>query len=465
MIFKFCKTFFLLTLTFATCEAKISLSGLFSNHMVLQRESQVAMWGKAKANTNVALTTSWNKITYKILSDANGNWKVQVATSAAGGPYQIIIDDGQPFILSDILLGEVWVCSGQSNMEMPLRGNSSPILNASEIILNADNENLRLYRVSREASLTKIDGSKGFWMKSNPENARDFSALAFQYGKIIQERLKVPVGIILSTVGGTMIQSWMSAESLKAFPEVKIPVILDTVKSAHRLPTTLYNGMIAPIVGYGIKGFIWMQGESNRHEPQLYGHLFPAMVNQWRNDWGLGVLPFYYVQIAPFGSTDQKRSGPKLRESQLNALKLIPNAGMVSAMDVGMEMDIHFMDKTTLAQRLSYWALGKTYGIKGIEYQSPMFKLMEVKDHQAIITFENTAYLTSYKKEVVQFEVAGADQIFHRAKAQILANRITVSSDKVGRPVAVRYAFTEWAVAEIFSNNGLPASSFRTDDW
>lgn len=228
-------------------------------------------------------------------------------------------------------------------MEMPLRGNSSPILNASEIILNADNPNLRLYRVSRATTLTPITDPKGQWEESTSETAREYSALAFQFGQILQRKLKVPVGLILSSVGGTMIEAWMSPASLKSYPEVIIPVSLDSMQTAYRKPVTLFNGMIAPIIGYGIKGFIWFQGESNRHEPELYEKLFPVMVADWRKQWGLGDIPFYYVQIAPFGSSDKTRNGPRLREAQLNAMKVIPNSGMVPAIDVGMENDIHFM--------------------------------------------------------------------------------------------------------------------------
>ena len=367
--------------------------------------------------------------------------------------------------LHNVLIGEVWFCSGQSNMEMALRGNSAPILNASEIILNADNPNLRLYRVGRAAVISPAAESKGQWMESTSETARDFSALAFQYGQILQKKLKVPVGIILSSTGGTMIEAWMSKSSLHAFPEVKIPEQLDPAQAAHKEPTVLYNGMIAPLVGYGIKGFLWLQGESNRHEPELYEKLFPVMVADWRKNWGLGDIPFYYVQIAPYGGKDKTRNGPRLREAQLNAAKVIPNSGMVSALDVGMETDIHFMDKTTIAQRSAYWALGKTYDIKGINYRSPELKSMQIKSDTAVLTFNYAPYLTSYRKPLTLFEIAGDDKKFYPAKAVIKANEVAVSSENVAKPVAVRYAYKEWVKGELFNNDGLPASSFRTDDW
>lgn len=458
--------FILLCLCFSIrTTAKIQLPSIFTDNMVLQQQSAIRLWGHAKPNARLSIMGSWDRKNYTLQVPASGKWNLKIQTPKAGGPYTLSFNDGSLLSLHNILIGEVWLCSGQSNMEMALRGNSSPILNASEIILNADNPSLRLYRVSRAATIAPAADLKGQWMESTSATARDFSALAFQYGQILQKKLKVPVGIILSSTGGTMIEAWMSKNSLIAFPEVKVPESLDPAQAVHKEPTVLYNGMIAPLLGYGIKGFLWLQGESNRHEPELYEKLFPVMVADWRKNWGLGDIPFYYIQIAPYGGTDKTRSGPRLREAQLNAAKVIPNSGMVSALDVGMETDIHFMDKTTLAQRSAYWALGKTYGIKGISYHSPELKSMEIKGDTAILTFNYAPYLTSYRKPLTLFEIAGEDKKFHPAKAVIKANQVSVSSQEVARPVAVRYAYKEWVKAELFNNDGLPASSFRTDNW
>ncbi|MEJ5993784.1 sialate O-acetylesterase [Pedobacter sp. Du54] len=447
------------------CFAKVSLPSIFSNHMVLQQKSKAALWGKAKSNATVIIIPSWDKKTYTLKTNDDGNWKVNIATPTAGGPFEISFDDGEKLKLNDILIGEVWVCSGQSNMEMPLRGNSSPILNASEIIMNADNSKLRLFRVGRATSAAPVADLKGNWMPSTSETAREYSALAFQYGQILQKKLNVPVGIILSTVGGTTVEAWMSNGSLKDFPEVKILSSLTEVKDQHKYATTLFNAMIAPLVGYGVKGFLWFQGESNRHNPERYELYFPAMVADWRKQWGLGELAFYYVQIAPYDGKDKTRSGPRLREAQLKDSKIIPNSGMISALDVGMDNDIHFMDKTTLAQRASYWALGQTYGIKGIAYKSPELSRMKIDSEKAVLTFDNAPYLTSYRKPLTLFEIAGEDKVFYPATATLKANQVTVQSDKVTKPVAVRYAYKEFVKAELYNNDGLPASSFRTDTW
>ena len=457
--------FIITALSTSFCFAKILLPNIFGDNMVLQQQSKVAFWGKAKANGQVVITTSWDKKIHSIKANAAGKWKLNVVTPMASGPFEITFNDGEKLILKNILIGEVWVCSGQSNMEMPLKGNSSPILNASEIIMNADNPSLRLFKVGRATSALPMADIKGQWMLANSATARDYSALAFQYGQILQKKLKVPVGIILSTVGGTTVEAWMSNNSLKDFPDVKILTNLDSIKDQHKYATTLFNGMIAPIVGYSVKGFLWFQGESNRHNPELYEKYFPAMVGDWRKQWGLGDIPFYYVQIAPYDGKDKTRSGPRLREAQLKNSKIIPNSGMISALDVGMENDIHFMDKTTLAQRASYLALGQTYGIKGIAYKSPEFNNIKIDSGKAILTFDNAPYLTSYRKPLTLFEIAGADKIFYPAKAEISKNQVTVQSDKVLKPVAVRYGYKEYLKAELYNNDGLPASSFRTDNW
>lgn len=448
-------------------KAKIRLPALIGPNMVLQQRTQTTLWGWARANSRVKVTTSWDRKTYTVKADTQGKWRATVTTPAAGGPHTLVFNDGEELRIGNVLVGEVWVCSGQSNMGMPMRGfNSQPILNGNALIAASGNPALRLFSVSQASSLTPEADCKGQWEQATPAAVREFSAVAYQFGQLLQQQLKVPVGLVLSAVGGTRIQSWMSAPSLRAFPEVHVPTSLDTVKAPHKEATTLFNGMIAPLVSYGIRGFIWYQGESNRHEPVLYETLFPAMVSDWRQQWRQGELPFYYVQIAPFGSTDKTRNGPRLREAQLRSMAVIPNAGMVSVMDVGMEKYIHFMDKTTPAQRLLYWALAKTYGINGIMCSGPVFKALTVTGSKAMLTFDYADYgLTSFGKPLTLFEIAGADKVFYPATATIKSGSIEVESERVLTPVAVRYAYKEFVVGDLFNNDGLPASSFRTDTW
>ena len=449
-------------------QAKIRLPALIGPNMVVQQRSQAPLWGWARPGAAVSVSTSWNKKIYTAKADAQGRWRVQVSTPGAGGPYSLTFSDGEPLTIGNVLAGEVWICSGQSNMEMPMRGfNSQPILNGNALITNSTNSKLRLFKLARATSLTPQADCKGQWEMATPSTVREFSAIAYQYGRYLQEQLGVPVGLVLSAVGGTRIESWMSAASLRAFPEVKIPTSLDTVKAPHKEASTLFNGMVAPLLGYGVRGFIWYQGESNRHEPALYERLLPAMVADWRQqEASPGELPFYYVQIAPFGSSDKARSGPRLREAQLRDLAFIPHSGMASTMDVGMEKYIHFMDKTAPAHRLAYWALANTYGIKGISYSGPVYKDMTVSGRKATLSFNYAEYgLTAFGKPLTLFEVAGADKVFYSATATIKSCKVEVESEQVATPVAVRYAYKEFVMGDLFNNDGLPASSFRTDDW
>ncbi len=449
--------------------AKIVLPSFFCDNMVLQQQSNVPIWGKSEKNSNIILFTSWNKKTSFTKADENGRWKIFVQTPKAGGPFTLTIKDKETVILSNVMIGEVWFCSGQSNMEMPMRGfKNQPVLNSNEILITADNSNLRLLTINRNASINVSDTCSGKWQISNSETAKEFSAVAYQYGAMLQKKLNIPVGIIVSCWGGTTIQSWMSEETLNGFSEIKKIVISDSTKDKHKFSSTLFNGMIAPIVGYGIKGFLWYQGESNRHEPELYGKLFPAMVTSWRNLWDTKtILPFYYVQIAPFGGKDTTRSGKHLREAQLKAMKSIPDAGMAVTLDIGDETFIHFPDKTTVAKRLLYWALAKTYNYKGIEYSGPVYKYIKIENNKVNVYFDYTENgLTSFGKELQNFEIAGANKIFYPAMAKINDDKsVQVSNDEVKNPAAVRYAFKEYVKGDLYNNAGLPASSFRTDNW
>lgn len=448
--------------------AKVKLPAVLSDHMVLQQQSAVSLWGTADAGAQVKVTTSWDGKIYRTNCNRSGEFELKVKTPAAGGPFEISFNDGELLRISDIMIGEVWICSGQSNMSMTLRGfPKQPILNAEKIIAAAGNEQLRLFKLQRTASLNPVKDVKGNWMVSAPESAEAFSAMAYQYGEMLQRKLKVPVGLILTAVGGTQIQAWMSRTDLKAFQQVKIPSDLDTVKEPHKQPTALYNGMVAPLLKFRIRGAIWCQGEANRDDPALYERLFPAMVAGWRRDWNLPGLPFYYVQIAPLNSRDKRPTIVLVREVQQNALNNIPNAAMVSTIDVGMERFIHYMDKTTPAVRLANCALAKTYHFKNIPCEGPVYQSMKIDGEQVKVSFLYSGKgLKAVADTLSQFEIAGEDQVFYPAHATITSgNIITVATLKVKKPVALRYAFHNWVTAEVFNADGLPLSSFRTDKW
>jgi sialate O-acetylesterase len=451
--------------------ATITLPAIIGSNMVLQQQSEVALWGTAKNNAKVTVTTSWNGRRYTVNAGSDGAWKLKVQTPAAGGPYEITLSDGTPLKLTDILIGEVWVCSGQSNMEMPVKGfKNQPILNSADILMKADNPQIRLFHVPKKISRTPVPSCETAWKASDGATAASFSAVGFQFAQMLQERLKVPVGIIESTWGGTLIEAWMGEPMLQPFAtEIKVPAVTDTLNMKPNDPTGLYNGMIAPIRGYGIKGALWYQGESNRLRPAQYEKLLPAMVKGWRNVWDAGDWAFYYVQIAPFTYKDDSGEAGKLREAQLRAESQMPNAGMAVSMDVGEELNIHPPDKTIISKRLLYLALARTYGYKSIPCEGPVYKSMQVSGDTAKLSFDYASNgLTTFGKPLAPlFEVAGADKVFHPAETAVITREggINVRSSSVKTPAAVRYAFKAWTVGTLYNTEGLPASSFRTDDW
>ncbi|TAM94558.1 MAG: sialate O-acetylesterase [Chitinophagaceae bacterium] len=449
---------------------KIKLPSIIGNDMVLQQLSNVPLWGESNSNTIVKVTTSWNHKTYRTRSDATGHWKIRISTPEAGGPYKITFDDGSVLTLKDILIGEVWVCSGQSNIEISLEGyGNTPILHANDILMKADNPDLRLFHVQRAVSNSPLADCTGAWKISTSESASTFSAVGFQFAQMLQHILKVPVGIIESAWGGTPIEAWMDKKSLQSFPYIHTPVPNDSTKPDRLRPTCLFNGMIAPIAGYGIKGFLWYQGNGNvTHPGHVYDYdkLMVAMVNEWRNLWKLDTLPFYYVQIAPWKYGKYRDSVPYLWAAQQRAQSEIPHSGMVVTVDIGSQYTVHPPDKTTVSKRLLYWALGDAYQRKGIAFASPVYKNMDIKGNVITVTFTNTPHgFTSWDKRISGFEIAGADKIFYPANAKIYRNSIEVESDKVPDPVAVRYAFKDWVVGDLYNTEGLPVAPFRTDNW
>ena len=445
--------------------AGIKLPAVLSNHMVLQQKSSVPLWGEARTNAVINITTSWNKKVYRIKADAGGKWRLMVQTPAAGGPYSITFTDGTVLQLTDIMIGEVWVCSGQSNMEMPMRGfKSIPILNSNDLLVKADNQNIRLFQIPHAVSASPLADCSANWKVSSSESALMFSAIGFQFGLMLQETLKVPVGIIEADWGGTPIEAWMPAKSLAGFPVIKLPA--PNQKMYSGTPTSLFNGMIAPISGFGIQGFLWCQGEANIRKPDHYDQKMKSMVEAWRENWKRDTIPFYYVQIAPFKYPSFPDSVPYLREKQQLAQSLIPNSGMVVSIDAGDEFNIHPSDKTTISKRLLYWALGHTYNKKGVAYQSPLYQGMGVVGKEVVLDFKNTPQgFTSYRKEVTGFEIAGEDKVFHPATAKLWNNTIYVMSAEVSKPVAVRYAFKDSGVGNVYNTFGLPVAPFRSDNW
>ena len=470
---RYCSAAFLTLFLPLFAFAAIELPYFFGNGMVLQQQTKAAIWGKAKPAAIVTVTPSWNKKKYSVKAAADGSWKVFVETPVAGGPYSMSLSDGQMIRLENILVGEVWLCSGQSNMEMPMKGyKDQPVRNSNDAMFNSANDQLRFYVVPRSAKTEPQDTSKNYeWKVASPETTAGFSATGYYFGKLLQERLKVPVGLVNISYGGSTAEAWMNKATLEElFPEIKIPV---TDKPDNRTPTALYNGMLHPFIGFTIKGCIWYQGESNYERPDQYESLFPAMVQQWRKEFGLGDFPFYFAQIAPYNyaqlppyNSGGKFNSAYLRDAQRKAAEKIPNSGMIVLLDAGEENNIHPANKEVAGKRFAYLALAQTYGQKGFAYTSPSLAKVSYDKGVATLSFNNAPNgFTSFGKPLLQFEIAGADKYFRPAKASIIRGSIVVSAPEVKEPVAVRYAFKDFVTGDLFSTEGFPVSSFRTDEW
>lgn len=647
------KSIYLITLllfSFQFLQAKILLPSVFSDNMVLQQKTNAAIWGKATAGKAVKINVSWNKINYGAIADVNGNWKIKVATPGYGGPYTITISDGELLVLNNVLIGDVWICSGQSNMEMPLAG-WGKISNYEKEIADAKFPNIRLLQVEHITSNVALNDAKvtnNGWQECSPKYIAEFSSTAYFFAREVYQKTKIPIGLIHTSWGGTIAEAWTSAESLKKMSDfsaavdkihqaakntsttsydekvaswvkmttekdsgyqagqlkwataetsdwksmtlptlweeaalknfdgivwfsrkVSVPENWKTsgiklnlgtiddndityvngvkvgetvgynVGRSYTIPsdllkpgeniitvrvfdsgggggiygeakdlnvinnagekislagdwkykvglnfnnigpkpadesgpnraTVLYNAMIQPFIQFSIKGAIWYQGESNADRAYQYRELFPLMIKDWRQKWGQGDFPFYFVQLANYMHVDNapvESAWAELREAQQKTLAL-PNTGMATIIDIGDAKDIHPKNKQEVGRRLGLIALAKTYGQKN-NYSGPVYQSAKVEGKQIRLTFSNTenGLKAADGAALTGFAIAGADKKFHWAKASILGNQVIVSSDQVANPVAVRYAWGNNPVANLLANDGLPASPFRTDTW
>jgi sialate O-acetylesterase len=442
--------------------------------MVLQRNTTIKLWGWADAKEKITINASWLTEPLNIEADKDGNWTVEVKTTNSKAPQTIKINSKESAILlENILFGEVWLCSGQSNMGQSVRGNiGQPTFGSAMAIAKSANPNLRLFTVERFGSKTPLQHIEKYtsWQQASPENVPAFSAVAYFFGQQLQEILDVPVGLIHTSWGGSTLQAWISKEVMEGQKKINLDDV-DITKNTNYIPTALFNAMINPLTQYTIKGALWYQGESNRLGPEIYKKLFPAMVKDWRLRWGIGDFPFYYVQLAPFTYKDNNvfqtsENSAFIRETQLQCLDLIPNSGIAITMDIGEADFIHPPKKKEVADRLLFNALHQTYGYKTVDGAAPIFDSQKIKDGGIVLKFKNaeTGLFTYDKLE--GFEIAGEDKIFYPANANIENHRVVfVKSDDVPNPVAVRYAWRNWVVGTLHDVNLLPASSFRTDNW
>ncbi|MCC9135575.1 sialate O-acetylesterase [Pontibacter silvestris] len=487
--------------------ANIKLPALLADHMVLQQQADVALWGWADPGETVEVIGSWNNKKVKATADAQGNWQLKVSTSKAGGPYALSFKGKNEVNLKDIYLGEVWICSGQSNMHFPVApiensGWATGVENYEQEIAQANYPKIRMFTVERKVADEPQKDVVGDWQVCNPATVGDFSAVAYFFARELVEKTGLPVGLINTSWGGTPAEGWTKKEVLESDADFipilerynadveKYPEAIEVYRKEleqwrkeaesakqkgetpaaaprepmgpkhHKSPYKLYNAMVAPLLPYTIKGAIWYQGESNADRAYQYRKLFPAMIANWREGWGYN-FPFYFVQIAPHRS-----QRPEIREAQLLTMQSVPNTGMAVVTDAGDSLDIHPRNKQVVGKRLSLWALSKDYGQKDVVYSGPIYKSMKVDGDKIVLSFDHVdGGLVARGGELSDFTIAGADQKFVKAKAKIEGKQVVVWSDQVQNPVAVRFAWELIPAPNFYNKAGLPASPFRTDVW
>jgi sialate O-acetylesterase len=443
--------------------ANIRLPALISGDMVLQQRSTIALWGWAEPGEKVFITTSWNNQMDSVVTTGDANWKMQIETPAAGGPYTITLKGWNTIVLDNVMIGEVWICSGQSNMEWSSNQKLPQIL---EELPNSQNNNLRLFHTPKTTSLYPQDDLEGKWKVCSPESLKGFSAVGYFFGKKLQQELNVPVGLINASWGGTPAETWTPAEKVNG--DAELQTASAAINKSQWWPVTpglAYNAMIAPVTKFAIAGAIWYQGESNTGTASTYSKLLSAMIDAWRKAWQKE-FPFYYVQIAPF-TYGKKNEGALLREQQTRTLAF-PKTGMVVITDlVDNVKDIHPQNKKDVGARLANLALGDTYGKTVGPYKYPSYQRMDIHKDKINIYFNNaeSGLMTKGNAKPIEFFIAGEDRNFVPADVKVEKNRVVVSSKQVKNPVAVRFGFSNTAMPNLFNKEGLPVDPFRTDTW
>jgi sialate O-acetylesterase len=442
--------------------AQVRLPAIIGSHMVLQQNSEAKIWGWCDPNEKIKVTTTWDTTTYTATGSPNARWSVQLRTPAAGGPYKISIKGNNSIELEDVMIGEVWVCSGQSNMEMNVHWG----LPYQDDAANANNKSIRFFHIPKTTSEYPQEDVKAKWVVCNPEDMKRFSAVGYFFGNKLQQELNVPVGLINTSWGGTPAEAWTPKDVVETDPVLKEAAgKLTPAQGWPVKPGLSYNGMINPVTSYNIVGAIWYQGESNTGTASTYQSLFTTMIGAWRKAWQKD-LPFYYVQIAPYAGYGNKNIAPLLREAQTKS-QSYPNTGMVVISDlVDNVNDIHPKMKKEVGVRLANYALFQTYGKGGLTYKSPEYKSMKVEKGRIRVHFDHAGNgLVSKGGTPTEFYIAGEDQKFVPAQAKIEGNTVVVWNKKVKSPVAVRFGFSNGAMPNLFSKEGLPVNLFRTDDW
>ncbi|MBS2099364.1 sialate O-acetylesterase [Carboxylicivirga linearis] len=440
-----------------TLFANISVPAVFADHMVLQQQSNIKLWGWGKPLEKVKVTVGWNVDTLNTVVDNQGHWMVEIQTPEAGGPYEIKMQGYNEVILKDIMIGEVWLLSGQSNMEWTTRGG---ITTKEDAIKEADLPNIRLFTVTPRTALAPTHDVSGEWAICTPETMLDFSSVGYYFGKILNKNLDVPIGLVCSSWGGTPAEVWMSEDVINSDPYLlKSAQSLEPVPWGPVEPGRAYNAMIAPMIPFNFAGVLWYQGEANTANPATYTEMLQMLIKSWRNDFDKD-LPFYFAQIAPwkdYGGT----TGVEIREAQRRALSL-DNTGMIVTSDIGDTVDIHPRNKKDVGIRFANLALHKTYGKTDLPVFGPLYSSYEVKGKKVTVLFDHADGLNVKGDALSLFEIKDEEGNWHTAKAKVRKNTIVLSSI-VKSPQAVRFAWSNAATPGLFNSDGLPASCFNSD--
>lgn len=478
-------------------KAEVTLPNIFGDHMVLQQKQPNKIWGKANAGETVSISIDGKSLAATAGDD--GLWSAMLPAMEVGEPRELVVSGSSKITIKDVLIGEVWICSGQSNMEWRVSSGRSKVNDWDLERATANFPQIRMINYpntgSQEPIWTHPDSK---WMVCSPETVGEFSGVGYFFGRRLLDHLDVPIGLINNAWGGSAADAWVDRETLAntkdyqtsltnwekreaqfaALEERAADLSPQEKKSLEALrrqmrgnqrPANIYNGVLSSHLGYGIKGAIWYQGESNAGRAYQYRYLFPLMIQTWRDDWGQGDFPFYWVQLADFqGEVEEpvESTWAELREAQTMTMSKLPNTGEAVIIDAGEGKDIHPRNKQIVGSRLARWALAKQYGLD-VAYQSPTYQSMEKSDGKITLSFEhiNGGWRPFDVKDPVGFAIAGEDKKFVWADAKIVGEKIEVWSDEIKDPVAVRYAWAQNPVCNMFDDVGLPLTPFRTDDW
>ena len=457
-------------------QAKIELPEIIGDNMVLQQQTNAHLWGKATPKATVTISVSWSGEKFTTRADKEGHWLVSVPTPAASKDEQTIVieENGEQTVISRVLIGEVWFASGQSNMEMPLNGFwNCPVEGSNEVIATAsENRFVRIAPIPQNGQTKPVEEVKGKWEVPSPATAPRMSATSYFFATMLQRALDIPVGVIACAWGGSRVEGWLPESIVSKYEDVNVKQEQEKGWNGqwwhYHTPCIMYNGMLHPLRHYTVRGFLWYQGESNVGKHDTYPQRLKTMVDLWRSEFGgtAADMPFYEVEIAPWGGNDDW-SGPRFRECQHEAARIIENAGCICINDLVYPYErwqIHPAQKREVGNRLAYMALNRTYGFKSIACDSPEFDHMQVKDGDIEVFFRYADDGLSPWQDIEGFEIAGDDDQYKPAKARLNESNksIVVSSPEVPQPKNVRYCYRAFQIGNLKNHRGLPAVPFRT---